>query len=1115
MPEKEIMNRLSSARGRGVNAAILMAWLCLFAFLNVATAAKTSFHVGLEAAYEAAAAEHSLVLLVFSAEWCGPCKMLKKQTLDSQEFQEKAGPLHVTDIDIDEDQKTAAAFSVSSIPHMVLLSPERKVVAHRIGFIATAELLKWIDEGRERAAKGQWEGTAPGSEVQALVKKAEDGLDAAYLAKLIEMLDRPDPADRAAVSKLILAQRETSVPLLIQAVTNTYLGIRIAACDLLKKLSPDSPAVDPWQSPTELQETILALQKWWAETGKLSSASETATAVDPSIKGSVDGAIKALVGDDPVKRTEAMASLVNQGSTALPSVHDAIKRHDRAGNHRAVSLLEEVRWAILIPDSLEQQAGGVRNALARGTGPERQAAVTRLARAGREAITPLAELSNDTDALVVEVAVRELSKVGGKGAIPAMAALLKAADSNLRMTAAQALGHTKNPDATKHLLTVLDDPNEVVAVTAISALEEVYGVDRYSSSKKTLPDEVTEGLRTCLSDSRWRVRAATAEIIGKTKASNLADNVKKLLKDLDDFVVKSALAALQELSAAPDAEELAELGKRLPGLRAETVKMMLESETPETAKIVASIYDTSSLEDQIRIVQTLAEHSTLSDSERDDPWKALLTKATTATDPRLRRAAAEALSNRSPKLAAELIGPLLADDDAATRAAAAESVLVIVNADAGSSRMRIRGHYISGLSDFGSGSKPKTNAPLATAQRISEWHSTLALGMRGAPDPIVATALFITGDGKRDLPVLSASISNPDKKVIRRLADCSAIGLIVPRIKLPEGREIVDRICAVPEFFGQAVLASDRADAEIKNYLLEPARFRSAVERASKDELQNVLQLLVDRSSSKKGWSLWVESDQVRAILPVLLQSTNAAWRAAAVFISAHRNPSKNLAPFEAAAKDSNAWVRAAAIQGFAQASTDRATLDARLAPMLNDSDEHVARIAAVGLLEAEVRKAANLEWVFQGFQFENMHVYSSITITSEERPLEPLEAKPAFLGAVRKRLAAAKPESTGVFALLLAQYGDFSGLDEMTKLKSANGAANEDGQNDSLMTAIALSHDAKYVPFLRGLMTSKNEWELRKLLQALKGMNGAEARQLRLDINKQIRSGNGSTAID
>ena len=43
-------------------------------------------------------------------------------------------------------------------------------------------------------------------------------------------------------------------------------------------------------------------------------------------------------------------------------------------------------------------------------------------------------------------------------------------------------------------------------------------------------------------------------------------------------------------------------------------------------------------------------------------------------------------------------------------------------------------------------------------------------------------------------------------------------------------------------------------------------------------------------------------------------------------------------------------------------------------------------------------------------------------------------------------------------------------------------------------------SRDGKYIPFLRRLMDqTQQDWELRKILRALKGMSGADARQLRL----------------
>ena len=67
-------------------------------------------------------------------------------------------------------------------------------------------------------------------------------------------------------------------------------------------------------------------------------------------------------------------------------------------------------------------------------------------------------------------------------------------------------------------------------------------------------------------------------------------------------------------------------------------------------------------------------------------------------------------------------------------------------------------------------------------------------------------------------------------------------------------------------------------------------------------------------------------------------------------------------------------------------------------------------------------------------------------------------------------------------------------------------------GSRESLgpaLAGIALSRDPRYLPFLRKkLASAAGEWDYQKLLQALRGMSGPEARELRLEINKRIRQG-------
>src|SRR5438094_6878687 len=79
------------------------------------------FHSSLKTASEAAASDQSLVMIVFGADWCVPCKQLKAKTLASQEFMEQGGALHVAEVDIDSEANMAHDYNVEVVPTLVLL----------------------------------------------------------------------------------------------------------------------------------------------------------------------------------------------------------------------------------------------------------------------------------------------------------------------------------------------------------------------------------------------------------------------------------------------------------------------------------------------------------------------------------------------------------------------------------------------------------------------------------------------------------------------------------------------------------------------------------------------------------------------------------------------------------------------------------------------------------------------------------------------------------------------------------------------------------------------------------------------------------------------------------
>lgn len=83
----------------------------------------------------------TLTLNDFWAEWCGPCKMVAPILNDlAKEYE---GQLKITKLDVDENQATAMAYGVMSIPTLILFK-DGKPVERIVGYMPKEKLLQRI-----------------------------------------------------------------------------------------------------------------------------------------------------------------------------------------------------------------------------------------------------------------------------------------------------------------------------------------------------------------------------------------------------------------------------------------------------------------------------------------------------------------------------------------------------------------------------------------------------------------------------------------------------------------------------------------------------------------------------------------------------------------------------------------------------------------------------------------------------------------------------------------------------------------------------------------------------------------------------------------------------------
>jgi len=141
---------------------LLIVCCCAAGTLSAAEKAPKGWTEKYPAALKRAEKEKKPMLLLFTgSDWCGWCKKLKKEVLDTKEFRELESKIILVYLDFPAQKKQDAdikeqnaglsrQFQISGYPATVIVSPDGKVLTRISGFRPAPEYVKTIEAVLEK-----------------------------------------------------------------------------------------------------------------------------------------------------------------------------------------------------------------------------------------------------------------------------------------------------------------------------------------------------------------------------------------------------------------------------------------------------------------------------------------------------------------------------------------------------------------------------------------------------------------------------------------------------------------------------------------------------------------------------------------------------------------------------------------------------------------------------------------------------------------------------------------------------------------------------------------------------------------------------------------------------
>ncbi|MBC7966530.1 MAG: HEAT repeat domain-containing protein, partial [Fuerstia sp.] len=389
---------------------------------------QVSWQHSLDDALKIAGNRRAPVLLVFGAEWCGPCRLLDEeiQLAGVQAELERWVPVH---IDIDDDQTTAGRFAITSIPALRILSPDGRQLAGQEGLMPADELVAWLQKHHTLATGAT---AAAGS---------TEKLNSATVHRVLRDFSSREATVRETAISRVLTVPQYAAANVVSEFADASLAERLAYLEVLTAWQAPVEGLDPWIPDTVTSERISALEEWVTKKEFPDRDLESALTAAEIIEAR--RLLRLLVSADPAAATALREQLARMGPKVLPLIRELMAR-ELDDDIRAQ--LAAARYRVAASDQIVNDWPGGIERLASTDHQQRIAAMQELSkRASRSDEHLLGELVADPVPLIREIALHMLAKIDGGRADGPLLKMLDDPDPNVRAAVLKTLSET-DPD---------------------------------------------------------------------------------------------------------------------------------------------------------------------------------------------------------------------------------------------------------------------------------------------------------------------------------------------------------------------------------------------------------------------------------------------------------------------------------------------------------------------------------------------------------------------------------------------------------------------------------------------------------------------------------------------